>query len=199
MARFLALGRLAVDFVHTGGEGWRARWETWDEPADLADWFAWSSLRTVDVVVSRADLGAAKSLREDLWGVFETAVGSQPLPEGSVASMNAAAARPPLVPQLVGSRESEWKAATVTAALSTISRDAIELLAARDRRLRQCANPRCFIMFYDDSRPGTRRWCQPNRCGDRLRAQAYRARHTANAQPKENPDGHPVQGRVRRR
>ena len=184
MARFLALGRLSVDFVHTGGEGWRARWESWSEPSDLADWFTWSSLRLADVGVSCADLGAAKSLREELLGVFDAAVAGRPLPAGSVAAVNAAAARPPLVPQLVGDGDSSWKSQTVTAALSTISRDAIELVAAGDGRLRQCANPRCFIMFYDDSRPGTRRWCQPNRCGDRLRAQAYRARHRAHA-PKQ--------------
>lgn len=140
-----------------------------------------------DVVVSRADLGAAKSLREDLWAVFEAAVADGTLPAAPVTRVNAAAARPPLVPQLVGDRESGWKAVTVTAALSTISRDAIELVAAGDRRLRQCANPRCFIMFYDDSRPGTRRWCQPNRCGDRLRAQAYRARRAAHRSTQGGP------------
>jgi predicted RNA-binding Zn ribbon-like protein len=44
-------------------------------------------------------------------------------------------------------------------------------------RIRRCDNLRCRVIFYDHSRPGLRRWCAPNRCGDRIRAQVYRERH----------------------
>ena len=44
-------------------------------------------------------------------------------------------------------------------------------------RMRRCENPKCKAVFYDDSRPGLRRWCAPNRCGDRIRTRTYRERH----------------------
>ncbi|MBA3584454.1 MAG: CGNR zinc finger domain-containing protein, partial [Gemmatimonadetes bacterium] len=42
--------------------------------------------------------------------------------------------------------------------------------------VRQCESRDCALLFFDDSRPGKRRWCSPGRCGDRARARAYRAR-----------------------
>jgi predicted RNA-binding Zn ribbon-like protein len=33
-------------------------------------------------------------------------------------------------------------------------------------------------MFYDTSRPGNRRWCSMQRCGNRHKVGNYRTRHT---------------------
>lgn len=40
-------------------------------------------------------------------------------------------------------------------------------------RLKICPAPACATVFYDDSRANVRRWCT-KRCGDALRARAYR-------------------------
>ena len=74
-----------------------------------------------------------------------------------------------------------WHHPTVAAALATIAQDAVALFGdpTQRARLRRCENSTCRVIFYDDSRPGSRRWCAPNRCGDRIRARAYRQRARA--------------------
>jgi len=74
-----------------------------------------------------------------------------------------------------------WRQPTAAAAFATIAQDAVLLFGdlAQRSRLRRCGHPRCRIIFYDDSRPGLRRWCASNRCGDRTRARMYRDRKRA--------------------
>ena len=60
--------------------------------------------------------------------------------------------------------------------LAMVARDAIEVLGAGDGRLRLCADEVCSLVFYDESRPGQRRWCATARCGNRANTKAYRAR-----------------------
>jgi predicted RNA-binding Zn ribbon-like protein len=44
-------------------------------------------------------------------------------------------------------------------------------------RLKMCASEDCRRVFYDRSKPGTRRWCQASLCGNRMKTRAYRERH----------------------
>jgi predicted RNA-binding Zn ribbon-like protein len=44
-------------------------------------------------------------------------------------------------------------------------------------RMRKCASPVCGALFLDGSRPGTRRWCSMDRCGNLAKKTALRARH----------------------
>jgi predicted RNA-binding Zn ribbon-like protein len=46
-------------------------------------------------------------------------------------------------------------------------------------RLKMCASEECRRVFYDRSKPGTRRWCQAVLCGNRLKTRAYRERQRA--------------------
>jgi predicted RNA-binding Zn ribbon-like protein len=43
-------------------------------------------------------------------------------------------------------------------------------------RIRQCANPRCTHLFYDTSKPGTRRWCDMGSCGNLDKVRRHRRR-----------------------
>jgi predicted RNA-binding Zn ribbon-like protein len=72
----------------------------------------------------------------------------------------------------------QWQTpAPAHAALSTIARDAIELFGGTGaNRIRECASPDCGFLFFDDSRPATRRWCSMNRCGNRAKVGRYRRR-----------------------
>ena len=66
----------------------------------------------------------------------------------------------------------------VTATLSLVARDALALATSPAAgRVRECANPDCSALFVDDSRPGTRRWCAMNSCGNRAKKTLYRDRH----------------------
>jgi predicted RNA-binding Zn ribbon-like protein len=55
-------------------------------------------------------------------------------------------------------------------ALSTVARDAIELFSSTlADRIRICAADDCGLLYVDTSRPGTRRWCSMEWCGDRAK------------------------------
>ncbi|MCZ0991112.1 CGNR zinc finger domain-containing protein [Streptomyces diastatochromogenes] len=61
-----------------------------------------------------------------------------------------------------------------------MARDALDLITspALDR-VRDCAGPTCGALFLDTSRPGTRRWCSMDTCGNRAKKQALRRKATA--------------------
>jgi predicted RNA-binding Zn ribbon-like protein len=44
-------------------------------------------------------------------------------------------------------------------------------------RLKMCAAEECRRVFYDRSKPATRRWCMSTLCGNRVKTRAYRERH----------------------
>jgi len=44
-------------------------------------------------------------------------------------------------------------------------------------RLKMCDSPECHWVFFDRSKPAHRRWCSSERCGNRQKVRAYRARH----------------------
>jgi len=50
-------------------------------------------------------------------------------------------------------------------------------------RLKICAAEECQRVFYDRSKPATRRWCQSTLCGNREKTRTYRARYKAHASP----------------
>jgi predicted RNA-binding Zn ribbon-like protein len=177
---WVAAGRLCMDFVMTGppteyGAAYD-KFERLAEPADLARWLAACELRADGVQVSRADLSRALELRDALWRLTVAANHGQPTPLADAALVNDVAAGRPLVPRLVDGRQA-WDRPTVRQALVEVARDAVALHGHPDQlgRLRECASEDCPRPFYDTSRAGVRRWCDPVRCGDRQRARAYRA------------------------
>lgn len=183
--RWRFVGRLCLDFAMTGGRGEWASYERFKTPADLREWFAQGPLRLADVAVDEHALRAAGDLREAIQRSAFALLARQPPAPEHVEVLNAYAAAAPLVrtldPETV--TLSITMPASVEALLSELARDALDLAAdpqARDR-VRQCESPDCQLLFYDDSRPGKRRWCSANRCGDRARARAYRARKAGHA------------------
>ena len=182
-ARFIFVaGRLCIDFTQTGGEtGKRAYWEQFHQPSDLADWFSISPLQLQGIQVDPEEFTIALLLRESIWRVAQAILENEtPLAE-DVDTINRAAARPDLPPQLsLDDFKQVWRSpTTATEALSTIARDAIDLFAGDLRsRIRECENPNCGLMFVDASRPGKRRWCLMKRCGNMAKTSRYRKRHS---------------------
>jgi predicted RNA-binding Zn ribbon-like protein len=43
----------------------------------------------------------------------------------------------------------------------------------RRRRVRLCANAQCLWLFLDQSKGGTRRWCDMAACGNRAKARRH--------------------------
>jgi len=169
-------GRPSLDLVHTGGEGPLAVWELLHEPSDLATWLA----VVVDADVVRptaADLAATKRLRAAHRAIAEALIAGEALPPRAVATVNRAAARPPLVPRLDAAGGLALQPGTTTQALATLARDLQQLVASPlARRVRVCASDSCGLIFVDASRPGRRRWCSMERCGTIAKTRAHRAR-----------------------
>ncbi len=44
-------------------------------------------------------------------------------------------------------------------------------------RLKMCAAEECRRVFFDRSKPATRRWCMSTLCGNRIKTRSYRERH----------------------
>jgi len=193
-------GAVCLDFAHTGGEGRYAVLETLHEPADLSEWLSQPPLAAVPTVpVTIQELTAAKALRQAIWDAAHAQAARRPLPAGAVATINRSAAAAPLTPELTSAGTtaapplpelaSEPAAADVAAAwavpvratqaLSTMAREMIELLSGPlAERIRECASDDCPLVFVDTSRPGARRWCAMERCGNRHKLRALRARRT---------------------
>ncbi len=175
-------GAACLDFAHTGGEGQYAVFESLHEPADLGEWLAQPPVAAVMTVpVTARDLTAAKALRQAIWDTAHAQAARRPLPTGAIATINRAAATAPLVPALAtDGTTAEWAPPVrATQALSTLAREMIELLSGPlAERIRECASDNCPLVFVDSSRPGARRWCAMERCGNRHKLRALRARRT---------------------
>ncbi|MEV0589285.1 ABATE domain-containing protein [Nonomuraea sp. NPDC050310] len=176
-------GAVCLDFAHTGGEGDYAVFETLHEPADLVRWLAEPPLSVVlTAPVTAADLAEAKTLRQAIWEAAHARADQRPLPGAAVAALNRAAAGPPLVPQLAADGVTARWADPVRPAqvLSALAREMIDLLSGPlSGRIRECASDTCPLVFVDTSRPGARRWCAMERCGNRHKLRAHRARQSA--------------------
>jgi predicted RNA-binding Zn ribbon-like protein len=184
-------GALCLELILTGGEGRRQRFEVLHEPADFAAWCATSSLDLIghgiapaEVQVSTADLATVRRLREALWtAAFGAATGSGPGPQ-PLAVVNELATGPGITPQVDPATGHGYWLRPVTGGqlIAEFARDAaVAFSAPTVDRIRRCADPRCALIYLDTSRPGRRRWCSMQRCGNRNKIHEYRARR----QPKE--------------
>jgi predicted RNA-binding Zn ribbon-like protein len=168
-------GRVCLDFVATVGERWRRSFERLRGGEDLARWLVESGLLRNPPRVPERQLESGRSLREAINRLARPGI----VPEaGDRAELNRWATHPPLAPQLTEQGELIWASdRPVEAAFATIARDAIDLLTGPlAGRIRECAAPDCALLFVDSSRPGQRRWCAGEACGNRTRTKAYRQR-----------------------
>src|SRR4051794_6380562 len=163
------VGRLSLDLV-------AAKLRSAEQ---LQAWLAACSLEAEPLSCSPRELAAARRVADAVEAGALAATRNRRPPEEAVRLLNRAASLPPLTPRLDPlTRDFSWNSPSVGAAMSEVARDALAMLGDPEqrRRVRTCANPECARLFYDDSRPGRRRWCSPERCGDQARARAYRAR-----------------------
>lgn len=176
---FKFVGRLCLDFAQTGDMGWGTKYERLTSPAELERWLSLSPLQLSRVRLASEDLLRARMLRQAIWRVAEAIIAGRAPRIVDIRLINGSARQPNLVRELDSNATSmRWHHPTADAAFATIAQDAVVLFGdpAQRARLRRCENQGCRVIFYDDSRPGLRRWCASNRCGDRIRARMYRDR-----------------------
>lgn len=161
-------GSIAFDFAYTGGFPGPPEWEFWHGPEDAASW--WRERFGVDVPVSRADYARARELRKRIAQSVIAVSHGQQIPAEASSSIDAWAARPDVPPQLMAEPP-----VTVERLLATIGRAAVTALSQTDR-VRVCGASDCAVMYLDTSRSGNRAWCSMQRCGNRHKVRALRAR-----------------------
>jgi predicted RNA-binding Zn ribbon-like protein len=167
--------------VHTGGEGALARFEIVNGPDDLGRLLG-VILGLAPLPATEADLAAMRPLRAALTRIaYGRAEGPSPVPidpprPDDFATVNSAAAVPPLVPALRPDGGTTFIAPSAPAALSTIARDAVDLFGGSlAARIRVCAAENCGLLLIDTSRPGSRRWCSMEVCGNRAKVRTHRS------------------------
>lgn len=179
VAWFFEAGAESLDFAYTGELGGRVGGgERLHAPRDLGGWLAEHVGQLDAGDVGERDLADALVLRAALGRLYTAAAdGRAPEPD-DVDTLNLFAATPDIPPALDGGRRQAGATRIRPAqALSTLAREAVEALAARaEGRIRRCDADDCRLIYRDESRTGTRRWCSMQRCGNRAKVRAHRER-----------------------
>ncbi|MFF4397040.1 CGNR zinc finger domain-containing protein [Streptomyces sp. NPDC001480] len=179
-------GRICLDFMRTLRlRGMDGATEELDTPEALAAWVAQLGPYPGGTKIpapAEGVLGEARAVREAVYALLTAArspAGPAGCPPKERGLLNRAAAAAPPVPVLDAAGSVTWTAGDpVGAVLADIARDALSLATspALDR-VRACSGPHCAAWFLDTSRPGNRRWCSMETCGNQAKKHAWRTRH----------------------
>lgn len=167
-------GRLCLDFVRT--LRYRGTPEELEELPDAAAWGAWiDQLGPFTTPVKPSDISVrdAWTAREAIYELLTCDVR-----EVVRRRLNRFAALPVPAPSLTAAGDLRWQAPDPAEAMvALLARDALELVTSPEfARVRRCAGERCGALFLDTSRPGTRRWCSMEICGNQAKKSTYRAK-----------------------
>ena len=125
----------------------------------------------------------AISLREAMFGVFTALAQGERAPDGDFAALAHAIEHAPKRERLVRNDEGyAWRiphsAFAAPDLLAPVVWSAADLLVSGgDGRVRRCANDKCLWLFIDESKNGTRRWCDMSACGNRAKARRHYLKH----------------------
>lgn len=174
---------LALDFAYTGpvSDGATAESseaETLQNADSLTDWLA---QRLPSVPATDRDLQDALMLRGAITRLALAASADTAPDSHDIDLLNLYAATPDIPPRLSGGTVQAGRTEPRTGqALSTVARDAVALFSGETLgRIRECDAEDCSLIYLDTSRAGNRRWCSMQRCGNRHKVRAHRAREAA--------------------
>jgi predicted RNA-binding Zn ribbon-like protein len=145
---------------------------------DLASWMAERGLLQGDAKVTPAVLERALKLRTAVRDYLQQDRAGR-RGRSAMRALNEALAGFPLLVEFGGAAGAKLQPARGDA-LAALSEIVAELYdGARDGsldRLKMCAADECRRVFFDRSKPATRRWCMSSLCGNRNKTRAYRER-----------------------
>jgi predicted RNA-binding Zn ribbon-like protein len=126
----------------------------------------------------------AIALREAIYRISRALASGEPDRNQDFAALSRALSEAPARRQLARSRAGyAWQidlgkiggaglpAATLLAPVLWSAADL--MVGGARRRIRQCANHACLWLFVDESKNGTRRWCDMASCGNRAKARRH--------------------------
>ncbi|HEY8317118.1 MAG TPA: ABATE domain-containing protein [Gaiellaceae bacterium] len=167
------LGNVSLDFLATVRD-WPGRHIDRLETADdLSRWLGEAGFAE-EAPVSKEQLEEARALRDSIYRLLQRARDEGRVPSPQAAFVNEWARKATFAPQIGPSFSRVTVSGNVAAAaLAHIARESVELVTGPDlARVRKCAG--CSLLFVDRSRPGSRRWCSMDRCGNREKMARYR-------------------------
>jgi predicted RNA-binding Zn ribbon-like protein len=148
-------------------------------PRELADWMCERGLAQGGSKITGAMFEAALRLRSALRDYLQCDPAERRRNRDVGRRLDAALKPFPLIVETREGRGAVLSAARRDA-LAGLSAIAIELHDANLRgtldRLKMCASEECRRVFFDRSKPATRRWCMSTLCGNRVKTRAYRER-----------------------
>jgi predicted RNA-binding Zn ribbon-like protein len=195
-------GVVSLDFVNTVGS------RLTDRPSeylrsyeDLLDWARQAGLLSpeeteglsrqamMDPEGARETLSRALALREAIHRVISRAIAGESQDETDLSALNrelSVALSHLRVMPADGTYGWGWdwsrddKGAPLDSPLWSVAKSAAELLTSpKLGRVKLCAGEGCGWVFLDESRNGSRRWCDSRDCGNRARVRRHLARKRA--------------------
>jgi predicted RNA-binding Zn ribbon-like protein len=183
---------VCLDYANT--RSWRGSavpTERLHDVADLLNWLKRSAdmslrgLRQLSAWASEhpAEAGAvfdeAIAIRETIYRVFSALAEGESVREKDFTALKNAIAASPVRSNLVWANghyawridELEPRTPHLLAAVLWSAGDL--MLNVERRRIRRCANEACLWLFLDESKSGTRRWCDMSSCGNRAKARRH--------------------------
>lgn len=171
-------GSLALDFAYTGPLGVSDAAGPSETLSSAADLTAWLAARFPCADAGDRDLADAIRLRGAIGRLARAASAGHAGEGADIDLLNLYAATPDIPPRLTGGALQAGRTDPRAAqALSTVARDAVSLLSGQVAgRIRRCDGDDCGLIYLDTSRAASRRWCSMQRCGNRNKVRAHRAR-----------------------
>lgn len=146
----------------------------------LRDWVAQHDLTPAEAPTDR-DLMRAREVREALHAAAVAALqGKSPDAQAHRVIESVLRADRPLALRRTAEGLRAVRPANTEEALARLAREAVTTLIGPEREsLHACGDDTCSGVFID--RVGKRRWCSDERCGNRARVRAHRARTRADS------------------
>jgi predicted RNA-binding Zn ribbon-like protein len=147
-----------------------------ETPAKLEKWLQTRGLLKSGNRISSAEHREALELRAAL----RQFLSSSPTQQSAAAiELERSAARFPLSVTASRKRSLDLRpvARRASSGLGGVLAELVRLAdSGRLERMKICSSDECHWVFYDRSKPGNRRWCSSDRCGNREKTRAYRDR-----------------------
>lgn len=151
------------------------------EPRELAAWMARRGLLFTGSKITAEMFDTALQLRAGVRAYLACDPCARAGNKEAVRSLNAAMRLFPLVVKATDQRGAVLQPCRDDA-LSGLSVVAAELYDGAIQgtldRLKMCAAEECRRVFFDRSKPATRRWCMSTLCGNRMKTRSYRERRS---------------------
>jgi predicted RNA-binding Zn ribbon-like protein len=147
---------------------------------NLGSWMSERGLLRSGAKITAPMLETALQLRSSLRAFLECDPNERHKNKVVLRSLNKAIRHFPLVAEAWDGGGMKLRPAR-NDALAGLSNIVAELQSASAsgalNRLKMCAAEECRRVFFDRSKPGSRRWCVSTLCGNRMKTRTYRERH----------------------